>query len=132
MIDLCLAVALAASAAAPEKKAMEWKGNGGPERPGHEVIMDAASWTAAFKRLGREAPPLDFKVYAAVMVHAGERPTGGWRVEFGEPKADGKDLVVTWRLVEPKGFVTQAFTTPWAAKAFPRPKGRLRAEAAAP
>lgn len=119
-------------AAAEEKAVMEWKGNGGPASPGHQVIEDAESWAALWRRLNRPAPALDFKTHAAVAVFLGEKPTGGWSAQFSESKAKNGDLIVSYRAPAPQGFVTQAFTTPWSVKAFAKPKGRVKVEAPAP
>lgn len=126
-----LAVALCAAAPAPRKGAtMDWKQqSGGPAEPAQLVIADAKAWAELWKKLGAPAPALDFKTHAAVAVLLGERPTGGWGIELLE-KVDGDDLVVRWTVVEPRGFVTQAFTNPWRVKAYPRPKGKLRLEPA--
>jgi hypothetical protein len=149
MIKLCFALSLAASpafaadgakarakrgvAASEDKKTvMEWKGNGGPGAPGHEVIADAENWAALWRRLNRPAPALDFKTHAAVVVFLGEKPTGGWGVQFSETRTKKGDLIVAYRAPAPTGFVTQAFTTPWAVKAFAKPKGKVVVEAPAP
>ena len=58
-----------------------------------------------------------------------ERP-GGFTVEFLEPVKKGGDLLVRYRLLEPTGMVTEAFTQPWSARAYPRPKGKILVEAA--
>jgi len=133
-------VAAAASAcaasrkpAAPEKKmtnAMEWKSqSGGPQEAGAEVAADRPAWERLWLRVGQDAPALDFKTQVGVMVFVGEKPTGGWTVVFDEPVVKGDDVIVRYRVPKPSGFVTQAFTHPWKARAFPRPPGRLILEA---
>lgn len=108
----------------------EWRSQqGGPQEPGAEVAADQASWERIWMRVGQDAPPLDFKKYVAVMVFVGEKPTGGWSVVFDPPVIKGDDVVVRYRVPKPTGFVTQAFTHPWKARAFPRPPGRLILEA---
>jgi hypothetical protein len=123
-----------AAAAATEKTPMtiqEWKGQyGGPIEPGSLVAADEDAWRRAWKRVGKDAPPLDFSKFVGVMVFVGEKPTGGWTVAFDEPAAKGDDLVVRYRVPKPGGFTTQAFAQPWKARAFPRPKGRVIVEAA--
>jgi hypothetical protein len=126
-----LLLASCANAKKPEKP-MEWKGQyGGPGGAGAEVASDSSSWTRLWRTLGRDAPPLDFKKYFAVAVFAGERPTGGYSVEFLEPAPKGADLAVRYRIKPPAGFSTQAFTQPWKVRAFPRVKGKVLVEAAA-
>ena len=110
---------------------LEWKSQqGGRFEPGVVVVEDAAGWTKVFKEVGQTAPSLDFTKYVGVMVFIGEKPTGGWTAVFEEPFAKGDDLVARYHVPKPGGFVTQAFTHPWKAKAFPRPKGKLIVEAA--
>ena len=121
----------AKSAVKPAEKLMEWKGQGGgPTVPGAETALDAKAWDGLWRRLGQDAPALDFKRFAAVAVFAGEKPTGGFTVEFLEPVKKGDDLLVRYRLLEPTGMATQAFTQPWAVRAYPRPKGKILFEAA--
>lgn len=110
---------------------MEWRGQyGGVATPGHEVIADAAAWEAAWAKAGDPAPPApDFAKRVAVAVFLGSKPTGGYRVSF-RTEAEGDDLVVRYRAEAPTGLVTQAFTQPWAVRVFPKPKGRVRTEAA--
>jgi hypothetical protein len=111
----------------------EWKGqHDGPAEPGSLVCADRGAWERAWKRVGKDAPPLDFDKFVGVMVFVGEKPTGGWSPVFEEPAARGDDLVVRYRVPKPGGFTTQAFTQPWKAQAFPRPRGRVIVEEAAP
>ena len=105
---------------------MEWKGqHGGPIDPGTEVATDASGWTRLWLQLGQDPPELDFKKYFAVAVFAGERPTGGYTVEFLEPAAKGPDVTVRYRINDPTGFSTQAIAQPWKVRAFERVKGKV-------
>lgn len=128
MTKLLVAMMLLAGAAQAKKaeKPMEWKGQyGGPIDPGTEVAADESAWTRLWLTLGQDAPALDFKKYFAVAVFAGERPTGGWAIEFLEPEAKGPDLTVRYRVNAPTGFSTQAIAQPWKVRAFPRVKGKV-------
>ena len=123
----------AAPSRASTETPMEWKGQyGGPAEAGSEIVRDVKSWKSLWRLLGKNAPPLDLKKFIAVAVFPGERPTGGFTVEFAEPEMKGKDLVVRHRIKAPGGFATQAFTQPWAVRAFPRPKGKAVVEASSP
>ena len=132
---LLAALALAAPAGAlgrrprtPEGRTMDWKNQGnGPAQPGHLLVSGEPVWLSVWKRLGQAAPPLDFKTHIAVAVFVGERPTGGWTVDWSS-EAKGDDLVVRFAIKKPRGMATQAFTRPWAVRAFPRPKGRVVVE----
>lgn len=134
---LAAATAAAAMGRRPPKgdtmTIQEWKGQmGGPAEGGAQVVADEAAWKAVWRTLGKDAPALDFATHVAVVVFVGERPTGGFTAVFDEPQAKGDDVVVRWRVPKPAGFVSQAFAYPWKIRAFPRPKGRLIAEPAAP
>ncbi|MFI5363152.1 MAG: protease complex subunit PrcB family protein [Elusimicrobiota bacterium] len=112
---------------------LEWKGQqGGPGEPGSVVASDRAAWEDAWRRVGADAPALDFAAYVGVMVFLGQKPTGGYSVVFDEPVARGDDLVVRYRAPKPGGFAAQVLTRPWKARAFARPKGSVIVEAAAP
>jgi hypothetical protein len=135
-IKLLAAALIAATACAPvrtEKKPMtiqEWKGqHDGPAAAGSLVASDEDAWKSAWRQVGQDAPPLDFAKSVGVMVFVGQKPTGGWTVVFDAPVARGDDAVVRYHVPKPSGFTTQAFTQPWKAAAFPRPKGRLILEA---
>ncbi|MDD5301617.1 MAG: protease complex subunit PrcB family protein [Elusimicrobia bacterium] len=134
LIALLFAGSAAMNVSAAGRKAekpMEWKGQyGGPIDPGTEVAADESAWTRLWLMVGSDAPPLDFKKYFAVAVFAGERPTGGYTVEFLEPVAKGADVIVRYRIKEPAGFATQAIAQPWKVRAFARVKGKVFVEAA--
>jgi hypothetical protein len=141
MISTLFIVALAAHAAAPaaapkkeappakaaaekpkEAPVMEWKGQyNGTVEAGHRLITDQRGWDALWRVLGKPAPALDFKLYNAVAVFLGERPTGGYTAEFSTREKEG-DTLVSYVVGAPKGFVTQAFTRPFHVRAFPKPK----------
>ena len=129
MIKLALATLLLAATAHASKKAekpMEWKGQyGGPIDAGTEVAADAAAWTRLWLMVGQDAPVLDFNKYFAVAVFAGERPTGGYTVEFLDPVPKGADLTVRYRIKPPSDFATQAIAQPWKVRAFARVRGKV-------
>lgn len=110
--------------------AMEWKGQYGGDPQGAEALMNEVRWNMAWRRLDRSAPKLDFTKYFAVIANAGERPTGGFTIEFLDPVSQGDDLLIRWRVRSPSpdSYTTQAIAHPWKVKAFPRPKGRVKVE----
>jgi hypothetical protein len=115
-------------APAPKEKApMEWKGqNGGSNEAGHRLITDARGWEALWRVIGRPMPALDMGAHTAVAVFIGEKPTGGWSAVFTEPKEKDGDTVVMYTVRAPKGFTTQAFTSPYVVRAFKKPaKGKI-------
>lgn len=132
MIKLALVFMLLpfAAQAAKKEKPMEWRGqNGGTVDAEERVIVDANGWSRLWLMIGQDAPPLDFGKYYAVAVFAGERPTGGYVVDFLDPVSKGKDVIVRYRVPTPTGFTTQALTQPWKVRAFPRVKGKVFVEA---
>jgi hypothetical protein len=113
------------------KSVMAWRSqHGGDLTPGSEAIMDAGHWDRVWRRLEKDTPPLDFKEYCAVLANAGQKPTGGYSIEFIAPLPQGDDLLIRWRVRQPKpGSVqSQEFTQPWEVQAFPRPKGEVLTE----
>jgi hypothetical protein len=55
---------------------------------------------------------IDWNKQMLVVVTAGTRPTGGWRVEIDKVSANEDKVTVSYAIIPPKGFVTQAFTHP--------------------
>lgn len=135
MIKLIVAAVLLTGSAYAKRaeKAMEWKGQyGGPIVAGTEVAADAGAWTRLWLTLGQDAPALNFEKYFAVAVFAGERPTGGYTIEFLDSVPKGSDLMVRYQIKTPTGFSTQAITQPWKVRAFSRVKGKAFVSAAPP
>jgi hypothetical protein len=134
---LCLL--LGATAAPPparsrqETESLEWRGQyHGEQEAGAEVVANVAQWARLWRRLNQPAPPLDFTRSCAVVAFAGQRPTGGFTLEFLDAAPQGEDLLIRWRVrpPAPDAFVTQALARPWKVKVFPRPKGGIRVERA--
>ena len=117
-------------ASAPTAAALEWKGQYGGEPEGADVVMNAVRWSMLWRGLERSAPALDFTNHFAVVAYAGERPTGGFTIEFLEPVPQGDDLLIRWRVrsPSPETYTTQAIAHPWKVKAFLRPKGKVKLE----
>jgi hypothetical protein len=127
---LSLLVTAGAVQAKKKEKPMEWKGqHGGPIDPIAEVAADEAAWTRLWLQIGQDAPALDFKKFYAVAVFAGEKPTGGWTIEFQEPVNKGPDAIVRYKILPPSGFATMAIAQPWKVRAFPRVSGKVSVEA---
>lgn len=127
MAKLLLALSvLAGAAGAKGKPIMHWNGSSGPAKaPEHRLVETQAEWDKLWKELGKPAPAADFKTHFAAAVFLGEKPTGGWGVRWSEPAPEGDKLVVRYAVKKPEGFVTQAFTRPWAVRLFERPKHPL-------
>lgn len=109
--------------------ALEWRGQyHGQPQPGAEAVLDAHRWERLWRSLDQRAPALDFTTHCAVVAYAGERPTGGFTLEFLDPVAQGDDLLIRWRVRRPSpdSYTTQALAQPWKVKALPRPRGSVR------
>ncbi len=140
-LHLCLlstgvpSVLAEAQSPASPAPATRWQGQvSGEAEPGARVVTEAGDWARLWRALGRDAPPLDFSRWCAVVAFAGERPTGGFRLVFEEPVQEGADLVIRWRVLPPgpDQIVTQALAHPWRVQAYPRPAGRVRLEPVLP
>ena len=120
-----------AKLAAVDVSPAEWKGHScGVSAPGARVVEEEAAWRALWtEAFGKEAPAVDFKRFVAVAAFAGARNTGGWSVELLAPEAAPKGFVVPYRVKGPSpgGFVTMAFTAPYAVRLYNRPARALTA-----
>lgn len=108
---------------------LEWRGQyQGDSSIGAEAILNDAHWNRVWRGLEGSGPPLDFTRMIAVVAYAGERPTGGFTLEFLAPVSQGDDLLIQWRVKAPApdSYTTQAIAHPWKVKAFPRPKGQVK------
>ncbi len=55
---------------------------------------------------------IDWAKQMVVVVTAGVKPTGGWKVEITKVTAGDKTVTVNYTVTPPSGFATQAFTHP--------------------
>lgn len=55
---------------------------------------------------------IDWNKQMLILVTAGPKSSGGWKVNIDSLKVDGKTLKVSWSATAPKGFATAAFTHP--------------------
>jgi PrcB C-terminal len=69
------------------------------------------SATAAVVKL-LKAPSIDWDKQMLIVVTAGSKASGGWKVNIDSVKVQGKTLKVEWSATPPDGFATQAFTHP--------------------
>lgn len=114
------------SAAAKEKivsQDQQWKGQFcGVSAPETRTAKTPEQWEALWKDIGRPAPAVDLSGKMAVAVFLGERPTGGFRVQFLEPKTSKERVTLGYRVLPPKGMAIQAFTQPYAVRLLPLSK----------
>jgi hypothetical protein len=117
-----------------------------PEEPRQElVIRSAAELVAktpyamldiqqqAAEKMATEAitkalkvDAIDWKTQMLVVVTAGARPTGGFKLDITSLTVNDKTLTVQWLLTPPKGIVTQAFTHPARVALVERFDGEVR------
>lgn len=75
-------------------------------------------WRALFD--GRPVPAVDFEKSVVACVFLGQRPTGGYSVEFNQPFIRKDKWVIPFWEKVPTGFVTEALTQPCVMKVFAR------------
>jgi hypothetical protein len=115
---------------AKEALPMEWKGQyGGGTTPRAVVIQEPGRWRLLWKELGQEEPAVDFTVNFALAVFLGQRTSGGYTVDFLEPKEKDDALVLPYREKQPEGFVTQVLSEPYAIRLYPKTTLKIRPEA---
>lgn len=116
---------LAAEPTAPLTVRQQWAVNlneGAGPAPSAWRILDLLRWREFWgQSLRREPPPApDFEHCSIVVVTAGERPTGGYRVEVVRALKEADQWVIEFvvRKPAPDSFVTQALTYPTAVAVF--------------
>lgn len=76
---------------------------------------------------------IDWTRQMLVVVTAGVKPTGGYRIDITSVQQGDKEVVIHWSVTPPKGFATQAFTHPALIALVERGEGTPRfVQAAAP
>lgn len=84
-----------------------------PPEPSITVVNTASEWD----KLTADPLRVDLRRHTVLVVFAGEKPTGGWRVQITGVAKRGSSCVVSYLIKAPPAgaMVTQAFTTPYAA-----------------
>lgn len=107
---------------AAETGPAEWKGQScAVSSPKAVVVERPEEWERLWRKsVGGEPPEADLAKHFAVAVFVGMKNTGGYSVEFLEPRIEAGRAVIPYRVKKPgKGaFVIQAFTSPYAVKLF--------------
>ncbi len=100
--------------------------------PEARVVRSVAQWKDLLDAIGAESPPPapDFSRVTVVALFAGERPTGGFRIQVErvvEDAAHPGSAVVHYRVVPPArgALVTQALTYPYTVVAIERKLDRI-------
>lgn len=106
----------------------------GVKEPLAKVITDSNDWTALWKKHVSllvpqpPSPEIDFQTAAVVAIFAGEKRTGGYQVLLQSVTAQGDDIVVRYRLVEPaqNSFTIQVLSQPFVMLKISKPKGTVK------
>src|SRR5262249_21990435 len=69
---------------------------------------------------------IDWAKQMVIVVTAGGRPTGGWKIDISAVKGKGKTVEVHWKATPPTGFATQAFTHPSVVALTDRVEGEVK------
>ncbi|MCI0463562.1 MAG: protease complex subunit PrcB family protein [Gemmataceae bacterium] len=92
------------------------------DAPAQTVAKTASA--AVAKALKVDA--IDWDKQMLVIVTAGVKPTGGWKVEIASVTAGDKSITVNYDMTPPKGFATQAFTHPGQVALVERAEGMAK------
>jgi PrcB C-terminal len=96
------------------------------------VVESPGDWQAVWARHDPATPPpaVDFATDVVVAIHAGRRPTAGYRVELVAVERRGSETVVAYRVdAPPPGeMVAQVITYPFHILRLPKPGTPLRLE----
>jgi len=102
----------------------EWRGVFCPQKTYlAQAVTEKGAWERLWQTsMGEKAPALDFSKYVAAAIFLGEKPTGGYWIEFGAPRVTGGKMVISFKVHSPQPgqFVAQMLTQPFYLKAFPR------------
>lgn len=71
-----------------------------------------------------KVPEIDWQKQMLIVVTAGSKPTGGWKVNIDSVKLEGKEMKIEWHATPPKGIATQAFTHPGQVILVERAEGK--------
>lgn len=82
-------------------------------------------WTSA-EQADIPAPEVDFDRQIVAAVFLGDRPDGGYGVEFAEPFVTNDVLTIPFREFKSDAAVTLAITQPFLIQVFPRTAARIR------
>lgn len=103
--------------------------------PKQLVIRDAKGLDHLMANMAAPPPGVrlakpDFKKQTVVAVFLGAKSTGGWSVEIGEAKVKKDEATISVLVTKPGPgtIVTQAFTYPFAVRAFPALPAKVRLE----
>lgn len=100
---------------------MEWSGqNTKSGEPEALIIKSQKEWIALWARIGSPPPEVDWTKNFAAAVLLDQKPTGGYKILFLEPRIDKKasTMIIRYRVSEPTGMAIMMLTRPYAVKLF--------------
>jgi hypothetical protein len=86
-------------------------------------VLEKQATEALAKALKVKA--IDWKKEMLLVITAGTKRTGGYKVAVTDVKVAGDTMTVTYKVTPPDGFATQAFTHPGAVALVPAHKGKV-------
>lgn len=122
--------ASAATASAPGSGVFQqWPGYYGDWRTPHATVaLTQLQWERLWSSVRKEPPRnLNLATEMGVIVHIGERPTGGYAVEVVRTYVENDRFVVEFTEIRPPPHsgTTQALTQPWVIAIVPRSELRV-------
>jgi PrcB C-terminal len=93
------------------------------DRDAPQQVVEKAATAELTKAL--KVKDIDWSKQMLVVVTAGTRRSGGYRLEITGLKVKDKELVVSWKLHAPKGAATAALTHPATVALVPRHAGKV-------
>jgi hypothetical protein len=89
---------------------------------GEQLAVDEAGWNALWAHIGQPVPQALTKDQQAVGLFAGQKRTGGYRIEIIQVTATAVQTLVQYRVVGPRldDMVPQVITSPYAVLLLPR------------
>ncbi|MBI4057548.1 MAG: protease complex subunit PrcB family protein [Elusimicrobia bacterium] len=116
-----------------ETNPIEWPGESGQfcnqEQASARIVENESQWRDLWYILQnqRVEPKIDFNKYFVAAVFLGSRPTGGYSIQFLEPKSEKDKTIVQYRVKAPGNgsFVIQALTQPYAIRLIPKPNTKI-------
>ncbi|MCI0380789.1 MAG: protease complex subunit PrcB family protein [Gemmataceae bacterium] len=88
-----------------------------------QPVVEKAAVEALVKIL--KVDGINWKTHMLIVVTAGSKPTGGWKVVVDSVHIEGKKATVHWHAQPPEGNVTQAFTHPGVVALIERFEGKV-------
>jgi len=93
------------------------------DRDAPQQVLEKAATAEVAKAL--KVKDIDWSKQMLVVVTAGTKRSGGYRVEVTGLKVKDKQLTVAWKLHAPKGAATAALTHPATVALVPRHAGKV-------